>query len=82
MSEASTFWSAFLDGFTMRGFSEKLSIPGVPTRMFAEPDGPVDFDRYYSENVSSTIEATPEDDVPGARSQSRAPGVRPRREGN
>jgi hypothetical protein len=37
MGEASTFWSAFLDGFTMSGFFQKLSIPGAPTRIFKEP---------------------------------------------
>jgi hypothetical protein len=31
MSVQSTFWSAFLDGFTMSGLFGKLSIPGVPT---------------------------------------------------
>jgi hypothetical protein len=42
------FWSAFLDGFTMSGLSTKLSIPGVPERIFAEPAGA---DRWFQEEI-------------------------------
>jgi len=33
MTSAVTFWSAFLDGFTMGGLSDRLNIPGGPTRL-------------------------------------------------
>jgi hypothetical protein len=36
MGGTGTFWSAFLDGFTMRGLFERLTIPGAPTKLFED----------------------------------------------
>lgn len=36
MSPARIFWTAFLDGITMRGLFERLTIPGLPNRIFTD----------------------------------------------